>query len=395
MIGERIKQRRQALGLSLQDVSDRLGLLGETITRAGLSKYENGKSMPKAQFIWNLAKVLSVKNDYFFTESKIGIKWLAFRKNSSLTRKAEDTVKSHAAEYMERFLSLEAVLSPDKKREIPAKTTIQTIKEAEDVAANLRKEWELNSWPIESVTQLLESKGFYVMEENIDDRKFDGLSGVVNNNALLIISKSGISVDCKRFNLAHELGHHVINIETDLSEKASHRFASAFLMPAQSLLEELGASRRNIDLNELLLLKEKYGISVQSLTVRCRDLGIINENVFRQMFMFFRSNYWHVNEPGLCPHREEPVLFRKMIFKAVAEGVISSDKAETLYPGYAEIGEKSMNRSGWKWNDLINVPPHERERALKNAADAAVKDYVEGSELRSFEAGGDIYDETM
>ena len=259
MIGERIKQRRQALGLSLQDVSDRLGLLGETITRAGLSKYENGKSMPKAQFIWNLAKVLSVKNDYFFTESKVGIKWLAFRKNSSLTRKAEDTVKSHAAEYMERFLSLEAVLSPDKKREIPAKTTIQTIKEAEDVAANLRKEWELNSWPIESVTQLLESKGFYVMEENIDDRKFDGLSGVVNNNALLIISKSGISVDRKRFNLAHELGHHVINIETDLSEKASHRFASAFLMPAQSLLEELGASRRNIDLNELLLLKEKYG----------------------------------------------------------------------------------------------------------------------------------------
>ena len=394
MIGERIKQRRQVLGLSLQDVADRLGELGENITRAGLSKYENDKSMPKAQFIWNLAKVLGVQNDYFFSENDVAIEWLAFRKNSTLTRKTEEMVKSFASEYMQGLLFLESVMNPDRRNIIPGKTPIRTVEDAEKIAEDLRSKWELNSWPIESMTQLLETKGFYVVEQRIDDRKFDGLSGVVNGKALLVISRAGISVDRKRYNLAHELGHHIIAADNELEEPAAHRFAAAFLIPAQSLYHELGDSRRNIDINELLMLKEKYGISVQALTRRCRDLGIISDAVYQQMFIYFRTNYWHVNEPGFCPHREEPVLFRKMVLKAVAEGVITAEKAKSIYPGYAEIGEREMSRSGWKWNDLLNLPPFERERALKAASEVAENDYREGSDLRSFDASGDIYDET-
>ena len=395
MIGERIKQRRQVLGLSLQDIADRMSGLGETITRAGLSKYENDKSMPKAQFIWNLAKVLGVSSDYFFADNTVSIEWLAFRKNSALSRKTEEMVKSYASEYMQGMLFLESIMYPEVQGTVVTKTAIRTPDEAEKVAQNLRREWELNSWPIESMTQLLEAKGFYVVEEQIDDRKFDGLSGVVNGKSLLIISRTGISVDRKRFNLAHELGHHFIEAEDDLKEQSAHVFASAFLIPSETLYSELGTSRKNVDVKELLLLKEKYGISIQALTRRCRDLGIISDAVYQQMFIYFRSQYWHVSEPGTCSHREEPARFKKMILKAVAESVIPAEKANAINPGYSEKARKEMNSTSWKWNDLLNLPPQERERALKAAAEAAENDYREGSELRSFETGGDIYDETM
>jgi len=395
MVGERIKQRRQVLGLSLQDVADQLSQLGESITRAGLSKYENNKSKPKAQFLWNLAKVYGVQSDYFFAENTADIEWLAFRKHAALTKKTEEMVKSYASEYLNGLLSLETVMVPDRKLGTVKKQKITDIKEAEQIADNLRHQWELNNWPIESVTQLLEEKGFYVIDQCVDDRKFDGLSGVVNNKNLLIISRSDIAVDRKRLNLAHELGHHLIDIDGEREESAAYAFASAFLIPSKAIYDELGQNRKNIDIKELILLKEKFGISIQALTIRCRSLGIISESQTKQMFMYFRSNYYHVNEPGRCIHREEPLYFKKMILKAVAEGVVSDDKAGKIYPGFESIGEEIMRTSAWKWNELRSLPLEERERILKQASEAAESDYAAGSVLRSFEASGDMYDETV
>ena len=52
------------------------------------------------------------------------------------------------------------------------------------------------------------------------------------------------------------------------AEKTAHRFAGAFLMPAETLRAEMGARRRSIGWSELFDLKQLFGVSVQALTVR-------------------------------------------------------------------------------------------------------------------------------
>ena len=53
---DRIKRKRQALGLSLQDLADRLEGLGIRLSRAALSNYENNKATPNAKTLWGIAK---------------------------------------------------------------------------------------------------------------------------------------------------------------------------------------------------------------------------------------------------------------------------------------------------------------------------------------------------
>lgn len=58
-------------------------------------------------------------------------------------------------------------------------------------------------------------------------------------------------------------------------EKAANYFAGAFLMPAEALLgAEIGKHRKSISLEEFFDLKQLFGVSVQALTYRCKDLGI-------------------------------------------------------------------------------------------------------------------------
>lgn len=394
MIGDKIKQRRLVMGLSLQELADQLTAKGEAITKAGLSKYENNKSMPKAKFIWNLAKVLTVSNDYFFSEDTLEIEWLAFRKNMSLPRKTEEMIKNYMYEYMLEYIRLESVVNINIEDIVLKKTRIDNPGDAEKIADDLRAKWELNSWPIESITQLLEEKGFYVVEYDVAERKFDGLSGIINKKSPLIVSRSNVSVDRKRLSLAHELGHHLIDIDKEFEEQAAYVFASALLIPSRSLIHEIGPRRKNIDINELVLLKEKYGISIQALTKRCYSLGIISESLYKQMFMFFRKNYWHVTEPGRCTNNEDPVRFKKMVFRAYAEGLISKDKAGAILPEFNAMEKNTSSQASWKWRDISSISQQERDVILLKAAEAAMVDYEENSDLMSFTINGDMFDES-
>ena len=68
------------------------------------------------------------------------------------------------------------------------------------------------------------------------------------------------------------------------TEKAAHRFAGAFLMPAEALFREVGRHRKSISLRELVALKSLFGVSLQAPTHRCKDLRILSQAMFRRLF---------------------------------------------------------------------------------------------------------------
>ena len=56
------------------------------------------------------------------------------------------------------------------------------------------------------------------------------------------------------------------------TERVAHRFAGAFLMPAEALWLEVGKHRSAIAFGELLALKHVFGVSIQALMCRCRPV---------------------------------------------------------------------------------------------------------------------------
>ena len=115
-------------------------------------------------------------------------------------------------------------------------------------------------------------------------------------------------------------------------EGLAHRFASAFLMPKELFLSEIGSHRRAISLGELFQLKPLFGTSVQAIAYRCRDLGVINGSTFKTLFEEFKRLGWRdppYKEPIEIP-KESTDRFRRLCFRALAEEAISESKAAEL-----------------------------------------------------------------
>lgn len=139
----------------------------------------------------------------------------------------------------------------------------------------------------------------------------------------------------KRFTLAHELGHMVMGPISGVDEElAAHRFAGAFLMPADVVRAEVGAQRSSISIGELVALKRRFGVSVQAIAFRCRDLGIIDKKAFSALFKIFNQRGWRKHpfaEPEcIAPDYEEPKRFERLCYRALAEGVIGESRAAEM-----------------------------------------------------------------
>jgi Zn-dependent peptidase ImmA (M78 family) len=206
---------------------------------------------------------------------------------------------------------------------------IRTLDDAEKAARNLRKAWDLGSAPIENLTSLLEDKGIKIgIIKGIT--KFDALFTNCDNHPVIVV-KEGLPRTRQRFSLAHELGHCLLEAEGDMDEeKVMHRFAGALLVPSEKVIFELDKTRNKLAVKELLLLKEKYGLSMGAWLFRAKDLGIISDEYFVGMRKIFSKNGWQKKEPHDDLVGEEPVFMTRLVLKSHAEGLISTSKAAEL-----------------------------------------------------------------
>ena len=117
-------------------------------------------------------------------------------------------------------------------------------------------------------------------------------------------------------------------------EKAAHRFAGAFLMPADVVRAEVGAHRSSISIGELVALKRRFGVSVQAIAFRCKDLGIIDAKAFSDLYREFKRRGWRdppFEEPAVMQaDEEEPKRFERLCLRALAENVIGESRAAEM-----------------------------------------------------------------
>jgi len=370
----------------MQALVDRMSDQGVSLSKAAISKYEKGQSVPRASVLRGLSHALDCSTEYFLTETTKDIQWLRFRKRLRLKKRLESNIKEAATEWLEARLLVEESLGRERKSFQLPTAGIGHVDEAEQVAETVRDAWNLGEWPIESLSLVIEQYGVIVVEIEADD-DLDGLSGVADGDIRFVVVSTGAPVDRMRMNLAHELGHLVIEPTEDekFDEDVAFRFGAALLIPRSVLIDRIGAKRRTIDLRELILLKEEYGISVQALIRRCYDLDVISEWTYRQLNIEMRKKGRHKTEPGDCSQFERPTRFRSDLLRCISEGVLSEGELRAMYPDVASKISPLQSESVWKWGNLKAMPKDEREEALRKAAELSVSEYAEGGSLSDLE----------
>ncbi len=101
------------------------------------------------------------------------------------------------------------------------------------------------------------------------------------------------------------------------------------LIPRQSLQTELGKKRHGITLNELIEIKNSYGISVQAIMYRAADLGIVPKAVSVRFWVLARQNKLETGW-GRYQGKESSGRFWQLLYRALSEEIISIGKAADL-----------------------------------------------------------------
>lgn len=337
MIGRRLKSARTAAGLSLRALAE---AIERKVSAQAIGKYERDEDMPRSGVLSALAHALGVEIDYLLGDGDLHLEGVEFRKHTSTSRKEAARIEAKTLAFVERYLLVEEMLClPTSQWKQPQSEAfvISSVEDADAAADALREQWDLGVDPIPKLAELLEEHGIKIV--SVESSHVDGLAATVRREGhpsipVIMIAK-GAWAERKRFSLAHELAHKILQVAEGVNtEHVANRFAGAFLAPANVLRQEIGARRSEISLGELRVLKRRYGVSLQALTYRCKDLGIINRTLYSNLFEIYDRNGWR-NEPykepeAFEPEREEPMRFRRLCFRALSEGLVGEARAAEL-----------------------------------------------------------------
>ena len=186
------------------------------------------------------------------------------------------------------------------------------------------------------MVELLEDNHIKVIYLDAGDA-YDGMQTWVLHHDIPVIAINQNVVkkdDRKRFTAMHELAHLLLPIPENITEKEKerycHQFAAALLFPGDALKKELGSKRNRIHIQELGALKLQYGISMQAIIMRSKELEIISEASCKALFNMFKQMKWRIDEPVEYKGKEISTRFDQLLFRALSEDLITVSKAAAL-----------------------------------------------------------------
>jgi len=291
---ERLTEIRAVRGLTMEQLATVLG-----ITKQMVSKYEDGKSAPPIEAIRNMSRIFNVPNKYFFKDSIVfNNRTSAFVLRGSENKKLKNRVCIENKWGYEILLGIKN--HSDEVFDYPDDSALSISEKAMD----LRRRWGLGTYPIDNMTELLESRGFNIFSITLPELKADCYSRVINGTPVIVVNNNKGTAVRHRFNLAHELGHMVLHSdkfdfdydERDMNlENEAHIFAEYFLMPIGGF--EGSLISRNIKIDELIRLKKVWRVSVSSMVMHCGHTGLIDAEKQTSLHQSISSRGWKKREP--------------------------------------------------------------------------------------------------
>lgn len=332
LIPARLRDARRALRLTQEELGRRIG-----VTRQAISSFESGARSPEPDTFAKLADELAQPRSFFMSNDlpvfgEFGPRF--FRKTGPETIRKNDacTVLGgwfvQSARYLDDYVNYPVVDVPSATAS--ASDGRYSEDEIEEIASDCRRRWGLSVGPISNVLALMENKGIVTCRYEIEGERIDAFSFWNGERPFVFMAsekEAGVRV---RFDAAHELGHLILHrwIEPEeivdpkilkRIEAEANRFAGAFLLPKKSFPNEFYTAR----LDAFLDLKRRWGVSIQSMVYRCKDLELIDDSQFTNLYKQISFRRWRSKEPLDDPNViriEQPRMLQKAALMLLENG---------------------------------------------------------------------------
>lgn len=301
-----------------------------------ISRIENGNNDPEPTTAAAIAKALGFPIGFFYGDDvdTLSTEAASFRSLTTMTAKEKDAALAAGSlayllsDWVNERFNLPEVDLPDLQYEGDPETS----------AKILRQHWGLGETPISNMIKLMESKGIRVFSLAENTKNVDAFSCWRDNTPYVFLNIYK-SAERSRFDAAHELGHLILHKhggthEHSCSSTTSGRevereadaFAAAFLMPKEDIISRIHSI---LSLDQVVLAKKRWGVSVAALAYRLKTLNIISEWQHRTFCIQINQKGYRYSEPdGLA--REESVVWQKVFSSLWKERLTKSHIAEEL-----------------------------------------------------------------
>lgn len=325
---KRLREARIESGYSQKAIATKLGK-----TNSVVSKWEKGTHQPDIESMLHLTDIFGLPLAWFERPLSEETTVYQYRSNSDSTKSLREKVGIRLRWFVEmvetleewvEFPTLNLPISPNRLQALNL-----TDEDVEHYAYLLREQWELADKPIVDLIGVAESNGIIVTKEYINNENLDGVSAWFGRRPYIWLASDKASYYRSRFDMAHELGHIVLHRYLEKKdclehyhelERQAHLFASHFLVPRCAILHNY----RSITLNNLLIPKRYWGISVGALIMQYHNLGIINDDYKTRLFKNYSYRKWRQSEPfdQQIP-AEQPTLMSSTIQLLIEQGGFS------------------------------------------------------------------------
>jgi Zn-dependent peptidase ImmA (M78 family)/DNA-binding XRE family transcriptional regulator len=308
-----LKMLRDAKGFTQIEAGERAGL-----SQAHYSKIEGGVRSPDSGQIEALADAFGVTpvffarpdDPYFFKAPKM------YRSRRVGKRKLRSfEAKVRLAHMSTRRLRQAAPVT--FKRGVPlieGSVDELHVYDPIEVARHVRKLWRMGDGPALNLMKFMEAAGIFLLPMKDMPERIDAVfCEPLKDYPPLIIYRQDAPPDRIRYTIAHELGHYVMrhherSIDEEAREREANLFANELLMPAARIRRYLS----RITLDSAALAKELWGVSIAALVRRARDLGVIDDRRYKNLYIEISKRGWRREEPVELD-REHPRLLSSMI----------------------------------------------------------------------------------
>lgn len=329
----RLTQAREAEGMAKTVLAELVG-----VTPAAIGQYESALAKPRAEVIRELSDALSVPPEFFVAGRPFGRldgSQAHFRSLRSTT--ARDRAKAIA--FIEQVWELTTFL--ERKVRFPdldlPKLGADELTPA-SAAHALRRHWNLGRKPVSHLVAVAETHGIIatlLSLSNNDVARVGAFStSHLSRPVIVLTPERARDVYEYRFTVAHELGHILLHRNTApgdrIQEREADQFAAEFLTPIEAVGNLLP---RTVDFALLINLSRHWGVSVNSLIFRMKELGIVSEASIRrgyQKLQAFRSQGLIPSEPVTAFPGEVPSLMAETAKVLEASGIGIADIADKL-----------------------------------------------------------------
>ncbi len=333
----RLAQARRINKMSKADLHRRVG-----VSAAAIGQYERGEVRPRAETVAALATALGVPPGFFALgrpRVQVDIAEASFRRLRSTTV----TQQQQATAYVEQAWELSCYLEESvefPELDLPAWAHADSLDVPDPVTAAraIRQHWLLGTGPIEHLVYQLEQHGiltvFFSMKEDValdEKSRIDAFSTIALPRPMIVLTPDKANdVMRHRFSAAHELGHIVLHhgrqgTDSQL-ERQADMFAAEFLTPREAIRDQLP---RRINFNRYEELSQLWGVSINSLIFRSRELDLISESTARRAYITLNG----ISRRAMPVHDypgERPELLKTALELLDGAGVSLAQVAEDL-----------------------------------------------------------------